>query len=497
GPDSANNTFATYTEQPTAGVTISSVTLSNGTVCNVTQTSPKTWNCPLGYLANGSSAKFLVNYSTITTAELGDSQIEGMVRAGSDELNPGSGMSESAYRIWGSETQQTTPSKYGAFMVGFNGTAASTLVDGSGNGNFGPYSYEGSSIVAAWPTTQASPNGGYLDYGVAGRNNSYYLSSTLPNPPTVQRMVTSLSNIRVLLPRDDNTNNATDNRRAWELKTGILLPKGTTKSISLCVGSTNQWMDDSGYIMVNGQTAGTVRNTWDDTIYNAPLTLNEGYSVITYRIANRNSTNNVGGEVNQGGFGIIGTVDASGNCTATGINELTSIGENARVNIIDAAALVITKTNYTDSVNAIGQTTYTLTVENQGPSDVTGAILKDPVATNMTKGTPVCSTINGNQCTAATTPNANQLEAGYALPVLASGQKYILSVPVTLNALATSSVTNTASVKSPTNVTELGTACVNDTSSNITRSFDAASQTCTTSDTDKIQPRVQIAKTSI
>ncbi|MBD3727970.1 MAG: hypothetical protein IE936_13015, partial [Moraxella osloensis] len=33
GPDSANNTFATYTEQPTAGVTISSVTLSNGTVC--------------------------------------------------------------------------------------------------------------------------------------------------------------------------------------------------------------------------------------------------------------------------------------------------------------------------------------------------------------------------------------------------------------------------------------------------------------------------------
>ncbi|MDK1670365.1 SdrD B-like domain-containing protein [Moraxella osloensis] len=498
GPDSANNTFATYTEQPIAGVAITSVTLSNGTACNVTQTSPKTWKCPLGYLANGSSAKFLVNYSTTTTANLGDLQVKGVVRAGSDELNPGSGVGESAYRIWGSETQETTPSKYGAFMVGFNGTAASTLVDGSGNGKFGPYSYEGSSIVAAWPTTQASPNGGYLDYGIPGPRSSYYLSSALPNPPTVQRLVTSLSNISVLLRRDDNTNNATDNRRAWELRTGILVPTGTTQQdISLCVGNTNLWMDDSGYIMANGQTVGTARDTWNNAIYAAPLTLNEGYNVITYRIANRNETKGYGGEVNQGGFGVVGIVDASGNCTATGMDSLSAVGENARVNIIDAAALVITKTNNTDSVNAIGQTTYTLTVENQGPSDVTGAILTDPVATNMTKGTPVCSTIANNQCTAGTTPTVAQLEAGYALPTLASGQKYILNVPVTLNALAASSVTNTASVKSPTNVTALGTACVNDTSSNITRTFDAASQTCTTSDTDKVRPRVQIAKTSI
>lgn len=497
GPSDANHTFATYTEQPTSGVTINSVTLSNGTACNVTQTSPKTWNCPLGYLANGSSANFLVNYTTTTAANLGNLQVEGVVRAGSDELNPGSGVGESAYRIWGAEGQQTTPSKYGAFMVGFNGTAASTLVDGSGNGKFGPYSYEGSSILAAWPPTQALPNGGYLDYGVAGKNNSNYLSSTLPHPATIQRLVTSIGNINVLLPRDDNNNNATDNRRAWELRTGILVPIGSTQNISLCVGNTNQWMDDSGYIAVNGSVVGTVRDTWSGTLYSAPLTLNAGYNVISYRIANRNETKGSGGEVNQGGFGTIGTVDASGNCTATGINQLTSIGENARINIIDAAALVITKTNNTDWVNAIGQTTYTLTVENQGPSNVSGAILTDPAVANMTKTAPVCSTIANNQCTAGTTPTAAQLEAGYALPVLARGQKYILSVPVTLNALTVSSVTNTASVKTPTSVTALGTACVNDTSSNITRSFDAASQTCTTSDTDKIQPRVQIAKTSI
>ena len=496
GPNNANNTFATYTEQPTSGVTITSVTLPNGTACNVTQTSPKTWNCPLGYLANGSSAKFLVNYSTATTANLGDLQIEGVVRAGSDELNPGSGVGESAYRIWGSETQQTTPSKYGAFMVGFNGTAASTLVDGSGNGRFGPYSYEGSSILNAWPTNQANPNGGYLDYGVQGINSSYYLSSTLSNAATVQRLVTTIGNIRNVLRREDTNTNMTDNRRAWELRTGILVPSGVTQSINLCIGDTNQWMDDSGYIMVNGQTVGTVRDTWSGSVYTAPLTLNQGYNVIAYRIANRNSTSGNGGEVNQGGFGTIGTIDASGNCTATGINSLTAIGENARINIIDAAAMTITKTNSTDLVNAQGESIYTITVENQGPSDVTGAILKDPVATNMTKGTPTCSTIDSNQCTTA--PTAAQLEGtGVTLPRLTSGQKYVLNIPVTINAPNTTTVTNNASVQSPANVTALNTACVNDATNSITRSFDAASRTCSTTDTDKVRPRVQIAKTSI
>lgn len=497
GPSAATNTFATYTESLKTGVSISSVTLSNGTACTVSGTSPRVWRCDLGTLSNGSSANFLVNYTTTTASSLGNGQIEGVVRAGSAELNPGSGVSESAYRIWGAEGQQTTPSKYGAFMVGFNGTAASTLVDGSGNGKFGPYSYEGSSILAAWPPNQALPNGGYLDYGVAGRNNSYYLSSTLSHPATIQRLVTSVGNINVFLPREDNDKNATDNRRAWELRTGILVPTGTTQNISLCVGNTSQWMDDSGYITVNGNVVGTVRDNWNGTLYSAPLTLNAGYNVISYRIANRNSTSNDGGEVNQGGFGTIGTVDASGNCTATGINELTSVGENARINIIDAAALVITKTNNTDWVNAIGQTTYTLTLENQGPSNVIGAVLTDPAVTNMTKAAPICSTIANNICTTATTPTAAQLEAGYALPVLTSGQKYVLNVPVTLNTTAVSSVTNNASVKTPNSVLALDIGCVNDTGNNITRTFDSKNGICSTFDTDNIKPRFQIAKSSL
>ena len=495
GPDSANNTFATYTEQPTAGVTITSVTLSNGTACNVTQTSPKIWKCPLGYLANGSSANFLVNYSTTTTANLDNSQIEGVVRAGSDELNPGSGVGESAYRIWGAEGQNTTnPPQYSAFMVGFN-RSTDTQVGSSNNQTYGPGSSEGSAMTLAWPANQASPTGGYLKTSLKGSGNSTYFASQTNAPATIQKLITNLQPISVSLP--SSFDSFADNRRAWELRTGILVPSGTTTTtVNACIGTSSFFLDDSAYIMLNGQVLSPTRDTYGKSVYNVPLTLQPGYNVISYRIANRNGATANAYEDSAGGFSTIG-LTVAGSCDPTSLQAEANKGENARINIIDAAALVITKTNYTDSVNAIGQTTYTLTVENQGPSDVTGAILKDPVATNLTKGMPVCSTIDGNQCTAATTPTVNQLEAGYALPVLARGQKYILSVPVTLNALTASSVTNTASVKSPTNVTALGTACVSDTSSNITRSFDAASQTCTTSDTDKIQPRVQIAKTSI
>ena len=495
GPDSANNTFATYTEQPTAGVTITSITLSNGTACNVTQTSPKTWKCSLGYLANGSSAKFLVNYSATTTANSQNSQIEGVVRAGSDELNPGSGVGESAYRIWGAEGQNTTnPPQYSAFMVGFN-RSTDTQVGSSNNQTYGPGSSERSAMTLAWPANQASPTGGYLKTSLKGSGNSTYFASQTNAPATIQQLITNLKPISANLP--SSFDSFADNRRAWELRTGILVPAGTTTTtVNACIGTSSFFLDDSAYIMLNGQVLSPTRDTYDKSVYNVPLTLQPGYNVISYRIANRNGATANAYEDSAGGFSTIG-LTVAGSCDPTSLQAEANKGENARVNIIDAAALVITKTNYTDSVNAIGQTTYTLTVENQGPSDVTGAILKDPLATNLTKGTPVCSTIDNNQCTAATTPNVNQLEAGYALPVLASGQKYILSVPVTLNALTVSSVTNTASVKTPTSVTALDTACVSDASSNITRSFDAASQTCTTSDTDKIQPRVQIAKTSI
>lgn len=497
GPDTANNAFATYTESLQTGVGVNSVTLTNGTSCSVNGTSPRVWRCPLGTLSNGSSANFLVNYTTTTASTLGNGQTEGIVRAGSDELNPGSGVGESAYRIWGSETQQrSNPLRYSAFMVGYNGTGGN--VTGSGNGNFGPYSYEGSSIESAWPASQASPTGGYLNNGIAGANISNYLASSNNAAATIQRLLTTLTNIQVSLPREDTSTNLTDNRRAWELKTGALIPAGTSQNVTLCIGNSSQKLDDSAYVMVNGVRQGAARDTYAPTIYTVPITLNAGYNVITYRIANRNSTSGDGGEVNAGGFSTIG-LSSGTDCLPAELNTLINQGEPVKINIIDAAALVITKTNSTNLINSNGQSTYSITVENQGPSDVTGAILKDPVASNMIKGTPVCSTVTNNQCTSGTTPTIAQLQgaSGFTLPKLSSGQKYVLNVPVTFSADNVTSVTNNASVQSPTGVTALATACVNDSANGYSRTYDAATRTCSTSDTDNTRAHVRVIKNSV
>lgn len=502
GPSTANNAFATYTEQPSAGTTVTSVTLTNGTACSVTNNSPKTWRCPLGIISYGSNAKFLINYTTTTAANLGNSQIEGVVRAGSDELNPGSGVGESAYRIWGAIDQPSNPPQYSAFAVGYTLKTDTTVLGDSNTGNYGNM-WEGSDLTKAWPADQLSPTGGYLKSSPTGGDNSTYFASTINSPATVQRLMTTVTNITASLPRADSST-AVDNRRGWEIKTGILVPDSQSSlSVTACIGTSSQSIDDSAYIMLNNKSLGTNTvlggiNGWQGNTYvlQVPVTLQPGYNVLTYRIANRNGKfNNDGGEVNAGGFGTVGLI-TRGTCLPDGLNNITNVGENVRINIIDAAAMTITKTNSTDLVNAQGESIYMITVENQGPSDVIGAILKDPVATNMTKGTPTCNTIDGNQCTTA--PTVAQLEgAGVVLPKLTSGQKYVLNIPVTLNALNAATVTNNASVQTPTNVTALNTACVNDAPNNITRSFDAASQTCATSDTDKVRPRIQIAKTSI
>lgn len=485
GPDAATGTIATVIPAPQSGVTVTSVNVVGGSACTLASGQ---WTCDVGGVANNLNFQLNVSYSTTSTTSLGTAQ-QVSIKVNSNEFNPGSGAGETLYKVWGSnEKNEIRPN--GAFWVGNLGSGAIP----AGSYYDEPSVEDPNNILGAWPAAQSSPTGTYLTQSVSGANNNVYGTSSSTASPMIQQLITTMSTSKYLTVSLPITSKFGDNRRAWEFKTGIFLPK--TQNVSVCVGNSSLGVDDGAYIMEGNQVLISKSKYQPNGLLSTSFSLSAGYHQLTYRIINRNGTYSIG-ELNPGGYGAIGLSIDGSSCNTVNYDSATTAAIPASINIIDAAALVITKTNYTDSVNAIGQTTYTLTVENQGPSDVTGAILKDPVATNMTKGMPVCSTIDGNQCTAATTPTVNQLEAGYALPVLASGQKYILSVPVTLNALTASSVTNTASVKSPTNVTALGTACVSDTSSNITRSFDAASQTCTTSDTDKIQPRVQIAKTSI
>ncbi|HEU0291727.1 MAG TPA: sortase [Anaerolineales bacterium] len=136
-----------------------------------------------------------------------------------------------------------------------------------------------------------------------------------------------------------------------------------------------------------------------------------------------------------------GTTDPTpGNNTASDMDTVNSIAD-----------LAITKTDGVASVNAGGTTTYTIRVTNNGPSNVTGAILSDPAVAGLSKTAVACSTTPG-QC--VTAPTVAQLEGGaFALPALASGQFYEIMVTADVTAIS-GSVTNTATVAAPAGTTD-------------------------------------------
>ena len=125
---------------------------------------------------------------------------------------------------------------------------------------------------------------------------------------------------------------------------------------------------------------------------------------------------------------------------------------SSSVTAIDSVAdLAITKTDGTAAVTVGGSTTYTLVVTNNGPSSVTGAVLADPAATGLAKTAVACAPTPG-QCVSP--PSIAQLQAGtFALPALASGQTYRLSVSADVSAVS-GSVTNTATVAAPAGTTD-------------------------------------------
>ena len=100
-------------------------------------------------------------------------------------------------------------------------------------------------------------------------------------------------------------------------------------------------------------------------------------------------------------------------------------------NTMGSADLKISKS--TTAVVALnGTLTYKITVSNMGPATVTGATLKDPVATGITKTSVACdSSLATNKCTTA--PSITALEgAGYALPALAAGEVFQILVQATV-----------------------------------------------------------------
>ncbi|MGL4310402.1 MAG: DUF7507 domain-containing protein, partial [Paracoccaceae bacterium] len=139
--------------------------------------------------------------------------------------------------------------------------------------------------------------------------------------------------------------------------------------------------------------------------------------------------------------------DRNGGIDGTAGNNQTT----ATVPIRSTADFAVTKTDGVASIGSGTATTYTVTVTNNGPSAVTGAVLSDPAATGLTKTAVACSATPG-QCTTA--PTVAQLEGGsFALPALASGQTY--QITIAANVTATSgSVANAASIAVPAGTTD-------------------------------------------
>lgn len=447
GPNNATGTIATFIPAPQTGVTVTAVSVVGGGACTF---SAGEWSCPVGGVANGANFQLNVTYSTTSASALGTAQ-QATIKVRSNEFNPGSGVGETLYKVWGTN-QQNEIRPNGAFWVGYTGTGGAAQV--------GANSDETSPLLNAWPATQTSPTGAYLTQAAIGIPNSVYGASSTNASPTIQRIVTNMStdpDRSVVLNQLDNAIQAGDNRRAWEYRTGIFVP--TAQSVTLCVGNTSVGIDDGAYIVVDGVVQGLQDSFAPGGFVSASVSLTPGYHSISYRIANQN-TYNAGdnAESSAGAYGPIG-ISLGGTCNTANFDAWTNTAVPASINIIDAADLQVTKTNSVTAVDAGGSTTYSVVVTNAGPSAANGAIFRDAIATGLTKTNITCSAANGAVCpTAATVAELiTAVEAGVAIPTLPSAGA--LTFTITANVTATSgSVANTATVTVPAGVTEIDPA---------------------------------------
>ena len=369
GPDSATNAKAVYVAAPQTGVSVSSVSVVGGSACTL---SGSNWNCNLGNMPNGATKQLSVTYSTASNSALGTAQ-QATVKVSSDEFNPGSGAGETLYKVWGSN-QENESTTNGAFWVGYEGTGGSTPVGSNVN--------QGSSLAAAWPSSQASPTGAYLSYGGPALGDSVYLASSSTAAPMIQRIIGNMgaaAERTVSLP----TMQTADNRRAWEFTTGIYIPSSQT--LTVCIGNTSVGVDDGAYIMVDGNVVAST-NGWvaGGVTVTTASAFSAGYHRISYRIVNRNTYNLSGldAENSAGGYGPIG-LSLSGNCSTANYDTVTGTGVPVSINIIDGAKIKIAK----NSVNGTGTFNY-INLSNLVNS--TTAVTTDSVTT-VTAGTTATS----------------------------------------------------------------------------------------------------------
>lgn len=332
GPDDASGTVATFKPRAQTGVTVTSVKVAGGSACSL---SAGSWSCSVSSVANGGTFQLEVGYDTTSSAALGTA-IQADIKVNSNEFNPGSGVGETLYKVWGSN-EQNEARPNGAFWAGFKGPQGATPIAG--------YDDETTPIINAWPITQSSPSGSYLVTGVPGPNNNIYAASSTNAEPMINRIITNMSTDparSVTLTSLVNTS-AGDNRRAWEFRTGVFIPEAT--NLTLCIGNTSVGVDDGAYIVLDDQRIGTQDSYVPGGYVSASTTFSAGYHSLSYRILNQNTYKN---EQSQGLYGAIGIL-YNGNCNVAGFDAWVNNQIPASINIIEKPQVTISGQVFEDN----------------------------------------------------------------------------------------------------------------------------------------------------
>ena len=165
---------------------------------------------------------------------------------------------------------------------------------------------------------------------------------------------------------------------------------------------------------------------------------------------------------------VVGPVVASGAANSTTTNTATGNGFTGVVTIhtatssasytivVPTADLAITKDDGTTSVTAGGSTTYTITVTNNGPDEISNATVVDSAPTGMTFGNWTCTVTNPGSGGIVTTACGAASGAGdlNTNVTMKNGAVIAYSVPASIAASATGSLVNTATVTVPAGVTD-------------------------------------------
>lgn len=241
------------------------------------------------------------------------------------------------------------------------------------------------------------------------------------------------------------TNTAANSATQGAINIRDALPAGLTfRSVAVSggVGGTISGASAAG-------STGTVG--WDFTP-RAPMTQNQSVTftlTVNVGASTPTGTNSITNYVSVGGGGGAAAPTPSSTCTTQCGSDSTTVAA------LSGSDLSVTKTDGTTSIPAGGNTTYTIRVTNGSPAAVTGAVLRDAPPSGMTFDSVACSTASGNACTTAPTPA--QLSSGFALPTLASGAFYEITVAAEIT-LTSGSVANTATVTAPAGITDSNTA---------------------------------------